>query len=341
MSQLEILQDQFKDAAKQFRKITHLVVYRKNAGGDCGGLTVTEVMRLRLLRQKSRTSVILTRKRRLEFERSLARRMRELEDEISDCQVKIEPNYNPTPERTLAYWESDADSSYDGNFYEQHWVLTAAGIQEQDMEWALETLETLARDSVLYIIDDKNLSGVADIYTKAMPTTISESYIRCWLMMVRYLQPSAYPKKVAEGAGFTLAKPGKKGYSVIENVFLTSARACSYMIDAITPVATNSGGDSKRKQPTRKLGKAAEKKRKKKADKKNKEPLSNSANAVLDLLKQLKPNHALTGPEILKELDKQNIFIDLSTLTSRIMHILKKSYGVKNTPRIGYYIPRT
>ncbi len=43
------------------------------------------------------------------------------------------------------------------------------------------------------------------------------------------------------------------------------------------------------------------------------------------------------GPKILKEIDDKNIIIDQSTLTKSIIPALKP-HGVKNKPRIGYYI---
>jgi hypothetical protein len=69
------------------------------------------------------------------------------------------------------------------------------------------------------------------------------------------------------------------------------------------------------------------------------EPLSYKAAAVLTLLENLPVGRALTGKKILGELDKQNIFIDQGTLTKRIIPALKP-YGVKNKPRIGYYLDR-
>lgn len=71
------------------------------------------------------------------------------------------------------------------------------------------------------------------------------------------------------------------------------------------------------------------------------EPLTPSARAVLELLGELPPNAALTGPEILTALDnkKPPILLDQSTLTSRIIPALKP-HGVKNKPRVGYYLDR-
>ena len=69
----------------------------------------------------------------------------------------------------------------------------------------------------------------------------------------------------------------------------------------------------------------------------NNEPLSDKALAVLNLLRNLPPNKALTGPKILKELDDKNMIIDQSTLTKLIIPALKP-HGVKNKKRIGYYI---
>lgn len=69
----------------------------------------------------------------------------------------------------------------------------------------------------------------------------------------------------------------------------------------------------------------------------NNEPLSDKALGVLNLLKHLSANKALTGRQIIDELSKKNVFLDQSTLTKSIIPALKP-HGVKNKPRIGYYI---
>lgn len=76
---------------------------------------------------------------------------------------------------------------------------------------------------------------------------------------------------------------------------------------------------------------------KKSSDAKANEPLSDKALAVLNLLQELPRSQALTGPQILNKLDNKNIIIDQSTLTKSIIPALKP-HGVKNKPRIGYYI---
>jgi len=70
-------------------------------------------------------------------------------------------------------------------------------------------------------------------------------------------------------------------------------------------------------------------------------PLSPNAAFVLDMLKALPPGRALTGPKILDALAEREppLFLDESVLTSQIMPFLKEHYGVKNKPRIGYYVP--
>jgi len=70
---------------------------------------------------------------------------------------------------------------------------------------------------------------------------------------------------------------------------------------------------------------------------KKKQPLSEKASAVLELLKTLPEHRGMTGPKILETLDAKSIHIDQSTLTKNIIPELQ-SYGVKNKPRIGYYI---
>jgi hypothetical protein len=73
---------------------------------------------------------------------------------------------------------------------------------------------------------------------------------------------------------------------------------------------------------------------------KPKKILSRKAIAVLELLKTLPEHEGLTGNKIIEALSQKRIFIDQSTLTKNIIPILKKGYGVKNQPRIGYYIVR-
>jgi hypothetical protein len=73
---------------------------------------------------------------------------------------------------------------------------------------------------------------------------------------------------------------------------------------------------------------------------KPKKVLSKKAKEVLELLKTLPEDEGLTGPEIIARLSQKSIFIDQSTLTKIIIPILKKGYGVKNQPRIGYYIAK-
>lgn len=74
--------------------------------------------------------------------------------------------------------------------------------------------------------------------------------------------------------------------------------------------------------------------------KKLKKPISDKTAAVYELLKMMPEHRGLTGRKIIEELSKKNIFIDQSTLTKNIIPILKKDYGVKNQPRIGYYVEK-
>lgn len=67
-------------------------------------------------------------------------------------------------------------------------------------------------------------------------------------------------------------------------------------------------------------------------------PLSEKANKVYAILLALPPERGLIGKALLEKLDGQGVFIDHSTLTSRIIPELRP-YGVMNKPRIGYYIP--
>jgi len=82
-----------------------------------------------------------------------------------------------------------------------------------------------------------------------------------------------------------------------------------------------------------------------KMKKQTKPILSDKAYAVLKLLESSPKDTGLTGKAIIesKELkgpDGKPVLIDQSTLTKIIIPILKKHYGVKNKPRIGYYIAK-
>lgn len=71
-----------------------------------------------------------------------------------------------------------------------------------------------------------------------------------------------------------------------------------------------------------------------------KPPPTRKQRAVLNLLLALPGGEALTGETILDALSRGNppMIMDMSTLTRHIMPVLKKDYGVKNRPRVGYYI---
>jgi hypothetical protein len=69
-------------------------------------------------------------------------------------------------------------------------------------------------------------------------------------------------------------------------------------------------------------------------------PLTGNGAAVLKLLEGLPPEGAMTGPEILTALNGQTpaVRFDQSTFYRHIVPVLKKHYGVKNKPRVGYYL---
>jgi len=76
-----------------------------------------------------------------------------------------------------------------------------------------------------------------------------------------------------------------------------------------------------------------------KKSKKKLKPLSKTAAAVYELLKDLPEHRGLKGREILEELERRDkpIFIDQSTLTKNIIPALRP-YGVKNKRGAGYFI---
>ncbi len=66
--------------------------------------------------------------------------------------------------------------------------------------------------------------------------------------------------------------------------------------------------------------------------------LSPKASAVYEILLAQPTHRGLTGPMILDALQKTNLYIDESALTSRYIPELKP-YGIENAPRKGYRIP--
>lgn len=66
--------------------------------------------------------------------------------------------------------------------------------------------------------------------------------------------------------------------------------------------------------------------------------LSSRASMVYQTLLEQPEYKGITGPELITELGKKGVNIELSELTSRYIPELKP-YGVENTPRKGYRIP--
>jgi len=73
-----------------------------------------------------------------------------------------------------------------------------------------------------------------------------------------------------------------------------------------------------------------------------KQPLSDKEEAVVKLLEDLPERKGLTGRKILESLDKQQIYIDQSTLTKSIIPRLKrKGYKIKNMrDGAGYFLEK-
>ncbi len=70
------------------------------------------------------------------------------------------------------------------------------------------------------------------------------------------------------------------------------------------------------------------------------EPMTDSQQAVYNILNALPPGECLTGKEILEKLPTGHRGMDSSTLTSHVIPVLKRSHGVKNKRGAGYYIDR-
>lgn len=67
-------------------------------------------------------------------------------------------------------------------------------------------------------------------------------------------------------------------------------------------------------------------------------PLSENAAAAYEILSRLPLHRALKGSELVDAMHGHAVYIDESTLRSRIIPELKR-WGVENTPRVGYFIP--
>jgi len=67
-------------------------------------------------------------------------------------------------------------------------------------------------------------------------------------------------------------------------------------------------------------------------------PLTRLEKAVLNIIKVQPKDKGITGNKIIAELARQRITTEQSTLTRHIIPKLKRWYGVKNRPGVGYYI---
>jgi hypothetical protein len=66
-------------------------------------------------------------------------------------------------------------------------------------------------------------------------------------------------------------------------------------------------------------------------------PLSPNEQRVLDLIRAQPPGTGIVGRHIVSKLSKEGFELDHGTLTRHIIPILKRHFGVKNRPGIGYY----
>ncbi len=72
-----------------------------------------------------------------------------------------------------------------------------------------------------------------------------------------------------------------------------------------------------------------------------KEPLSALEGWVLEVIRSVPPERGITGPQIIAKIrERYRVVLDQASLTSRIIPKLKGQHGVRNRPRVGYYIER-
>lgn len=236
---------------------------------------------------------------------------------------ELDPSYLPTEDKLISIWGNGLKGDHFPDKNVKHWL-----IKPEHFSWnkshAAKNLECLAENAVQILIH-KDLLGKLDLpddlvkYSEDSLT--SKQAAQLWVLVVLNLGNSRQyyldwhdHKAIWENVtGFDKSDIELKHryYEIQQDVFLESSLLVGRLIELEKSTQTE--------LPQNK-------------------PLSKKALAVLKLLQSLDPNKALTGPEILEQLDKENIIISQSVLTKSIMPELKAKCGVRNTPRIGYYI---
>ncbi len=204
MEQLKVLQDQFKEAAKQYPKVTGVSVYKKMAGGDC--------------KTKGKTS-----------------REKALQKQIENMRVVVKPEHNQKPERTVAYWLTDAAQPYNGDFWQELWLLQPPGVT-WDKAQVKALFTGLTQSAIDYIIQERERPVICSLFAEIGPSLANSHPAQSWLAIVRYMRPGKYPKIVKENQGFTLAETDGKGYWAIDNVFLESAFVLGDIVTAVEKI---------------------------------------------------------------------------------------------------------
>lgn len=190
MEELKILQEQFQAAANNYPGMAHVVACRK--------LAVADYPSKKRITQKEQAK-----RKAIAFQAAI------------EAHIEIEPGYELIPEKQVDCWTSD--SALGQEYFELHCLL-----RPQKLTWnketARETLKSLADKIVCYVIETPILRS-----TLLPGILLSENHTEGWLSVVHDL--GNIPKKVCEKGGRRIAEDGEPYYSVVVDVFLTSALA--------------------------------------------------------------------------------------------------------------------
>lgn len=242
---------------------------------------------------------------------------------------KLNPKYMPTKDNLLIIWGDGLVRGYMPNINMKHWLIKPRS-QSWNKDHACENFQNLAEKAGRVLCEKGLLCHLKPpeyILKLFGNESINSQTAQFWVLVVHEL---------GKTKGFVIDPHDSKAcwlqnlnvrdfdkelirtyYEVQKDFFYESSVIILRLLEI------------KKDHKLKKKSSAA----------KTNEPLSDKALAVLNLLQNLPPNKALTGPQIIDKLSKEKMSLDQSALTKSIIPALKP-HGVKNKPRIGYYIEK-
>ena len=240
---------------------------------------------------------------------------------------KLNPKYMPTKDNLLVIWGHGLVGWYMPQKNMKHWLIKPHS-QLWNKDHASENFQDLAEKAGRVLYEKGYLSRLTlpESILKLSEYKLNNSQKeQLWVLVVHELgNTKRFVSKSSDIKASILhdiipdkfgKKPPSAYYEVQRDFFFESSSVVSRLLE---------------------IEKGHKLKKKSSAANTN-EPLSDKALAVLHLLQEQPPYQGLTGPQILKKLDDKKIIISQSALTKSIIPALKP-HGVKNKPRIGYYI---